>query len=332
MFSSDDGDIKAKRYRKENFCKLTKKKPQAKLFWHKSGYILKSDCGIFTNGTVSVDLFDKNGNKIPNFTLYIENSKDNIHVDLFSILEKRIKIGVENFFSAFTLSFDKRNTQDYQDILHIFLAGNSSKSPILHKCFKEAFIEFTRRVSDGKESDPRKYLKIYYPLGTPQADQIQKKKNHADYQAEKNNVMRPTGKTGVAYGLIMGRPGGSIKVIPAVKHDEEIRFRYYVGRKKRKYFKIYMDRNIPYNKWVEFIDASENEFEIYFSDLPESASGEYAIGKVSKKYCKIEHTDPDANIYIRAVKPSEIEYAVAKNSSDIEKGNVIGKIYTLKLS
>lgn len=307
-----------------------------KPYVHESGYVLASRPEMFQSGNIKVDLFDKNGEKHPNFSLDIINKNENINVDIFKILENRIQRGVNNFFEALKLSFENRKDDKIfkQNDVHIFLAGNSAKSPILHKCFNETMVKYSKELLHDEtgfvpaDTDEENFFHLYYPLGTPQADAFKAAKYLDD---DLNDIMRPTGKTGVAYGLIEGRDGGTIKVIPAKSQNEEIRFRYFVGRARRKKFKVYLDRNTEYGKWVRFIDAGVAEFEVYYSDLPESANGSYSIENVRRKYCKIEQTDPDADIYIRAVKPSVLEYAVAKSDDEIEKGNFIGAKYTLEL-
>lgn len=307
-----------------------------KPYVHESGYVLASRPEMFQTGNIKVALFDKNGKKHENFSLDIINNNENINVDIFKILENRIQRGVNNFFEALKLSFENRKGDKIfkQNDVHIFLAGNSAKSPILHKCFNETMTRYSKELLHdetdfvSEDADEENFFHLYYPLGTPQADAFMAAKHLDDNM---NDIMRPTGKTGVAYGLIEGRDGGTIKVIPAKSQNEEIRFRYFVGRARKKKFKVYLDRNTEYGKWVRFIDAGVAEFEVYYSDLPESANGSYSIENVRRKYCKIEQTNPDADIYIRAVKPSVLEYAAAMSDDEIEKGNFIGSKYTLEL-
>ncbi|MDD6488482.1 MAG: molecular chaperone DnaK [Clostridia bacterium] len=307
-------------YKDKNNTQAQKnEKTSTKYYTHESGYILKNGQEIFQSGKIMVDLFDKNGKRHPGVALDIVNKSSNINVDIFGILERRIQKGVNNFFEALKLSFDNR-ISDGQDNIHIFLAGNSSKSPILHKCFINTMKLHSDKISDGREKNPAKYFKLYYPLGTPEAIKIQKE-NKVD--VDLNDVMMPTGKTGVAYGLIEGRTGGNIKVISSIPAGKEIRFNYYVGRAKRGAFKVILDRNIEYGKWVKFIDAGLDEFELYYSDLPESASGSYSVENMKKKIRMIDYTDDEADIYIRAVAPSKIEYSVAKSPEDAQNGKFL---------
>ena len=47
----------------------------------------------------------------------------------------------------------------------------------------------------------------------------------------------PTGKTGVAFGLVQSRKGGSIKVIDRDMVNDESKFKYFLGMGKKGKFK-----------------------------------------------------------------------------------------------
>ena len=91
-------------------------------------------CNTINDGFVTVDLYDKNGQRQPGQKLYIEKPDENIHVDLYKILEDRIDRGVANFFEALKLTFKGEKSLGAEKI-YIFLAGNSSRSPLVKKCF-----------------------------------------------------------------------------------------------------------------------------------------------------------------------------------------------------
>ena len=79
----------------------------------------------------------------------------------------------------------------------------------------------------------------------------------------------------------------------------------------RRVFKPVIDRNADYHKWIEFIDAAEPDFEIYFTNLPEAATGTMSAEGVSKKLCRLSETHDEAMVYIRILEPSVIEYVTA---------------------
>lgn len=155
---------------------------------------------------------------------------------------------------------------------------------------------------------------LYAPLGTEEANAIQPAKNIMT----NNNIIRPNGKLGVAYGLLACRIGSRIKVESEIKETDEIKFNFFTGFNSRGKFEVVTDRNIKYKEWVEFIDASESDFELYYTDLPEAANNQMSIQGVRKKICKIDETMDDAMVYIRAVEPSVLEYAAAYDEESLK--------------
>lgn len=267
---------------------------------------------IFDTGVIKVNLFDKSGNPKMNYELNVSMEK------LEQIIHDRIEKGVRNFFESLKLTFNSELTKDMESIV-IFLAGNSSKSPIVRELFDKYINDITSELNK-QSSDEKQYFKIYPPLGSDEAVRIQKE-NGIDL--DETDITRPTGKTGVAYGLIEGRNGGVIKVISEKKCDDEIKFNYYIGRNRKKKFKTIIDRDIEYNKWVKFITADAEDFELYYTNLPEATTNSLSIKEISKKNVRIDNVNEEAFVYIRAVEPSVIEYVAATeddiNSADIEK-------------
>ncbi|MDE6834811.1 MAG: hypothetical protein K2J39_11285, partial [Ruminococcus sp.] len=184
--------------------------------------------------------------------------------------------------------------------------------------------EFSQKISDktthilqerNKEVSvsENKVFTLYPPLGTEQADSI---RENMGLNISKS-VTRPTGKTGVAYGLLECRPGSRIKVESEIKETDEIKFNFYIGYSAMGKFEVVTDRDIEYGKWIEFIDASESDFELYFTDLPEASGNQMSINGVSKKICRIDETMDEAMVYIRAVEPSVIEYCASIGEEEL---------------
>lgn len=289
------------------------------------GYIFRNDekCKFpINNGEIQVDLFDKDGKRIQNSKLYIQSKEKNIDINLIEILEKRIERGVSNFFTAIVLAFRNESAKNSGvNGIQIFLAGNSSKSPILRKIF-EKYIEEANKNSDTNAPDGGFYH-LFPPLGTDKAREIQKQRN---VKISNDDLSAPTGKTGVAYGLIAGREGGSIKVISEIKADEQAKFRYNVGVSRRGKFTVKLDRNkVSYGQWIRFIDAGVEDFEIYYTSLPAASKMSVDDQGVYKKRCRLTVTDADKDIYIRCTEnsPEDIEYCVSKNEVPDENTEII---------
>lgn len=272
------------------------------------GYVFRNDADCkfpINNGCITVDLFDKDGNRRAKQTLYIENPKENIHVNLVEILEKRIERGVSNFFTSIAKAFrNEAAVKSEVNEIQIFLAGNSSKSPILSKLF-QAYIQ---NEEGGKE-----YYHLFPPLGTKEAFAIQRERGIAVHEED---ITAPTSKTGVAYGLIAGREGGKIKVISEIKADAQAKFRYNIGVEKRGKFKMVLDRTlVDYGQWVLLTDAGVEDFEIYYTSQPNAAKMAISETGIYKKRCRLPYVDEDADVYIRCVEdsPEELEYCISKD-------------------
>lgn len=272
------------------------------------GYVFRNDADCkfpIDNGCITVSLFDKDGNRKSNQKLYIENPKENIHVNLVEILEKRIERGVSNFFTSIAKAFrNEAAVKSEVNEIQIFLAGNSSKSPILSKLF-QAYIQ---NEEGGKE-----YYHLFPPLGTKEAFAIQRERGIAVHEED---ITAPTGKTGVAYGLIAGREGGKIKVISEIKADAQTKFRYNIGVEKRGKFKMILDRTlVDYGQWVLLTDAGVEDFEIYYTSQPNAAKMAISETGIYKKRCRLPYVDEDADVYIRCVEdsPEELEYCISKD-------------------
>lgn len=288
-----------------------------------NGYIFKNTekCRFPINdGTFSVDLFDKDGCRKSGQKLYVENQEKGINLNLTEILEKRIERGVSNFFTSVSLAFRNESAEkNGVNGIQIFLAGNSSKSPVLRRIFNE-YIQ--KANSEYKEKNSGSYFNLFPPLGTKESFEIQRDLGVA---ADENDITAPTGKTGVAYGLIAGRDGGKIKVISEVKADGQTKFRYNVGVSKRGKFRIILDRNkVDYGQWVCFIDAGIEDFEIYYTSLPNAAKMSVEETGIYIKRCRLPFTDENADVYIRCVEdsPEDIEYCVSASEQPPEDTEV----------
>ena len=272
------------------------------------GYVFRNDADCkfpINDGCVTVSLFDKDGNRKSDQKLYIENPKENIHVNLVEILEKRIERGVSNFFTSIAKAFrNEAAVKSEVNEIQIFLAGNSSKSPILSKLFQS----YIQNEEGGKE-----YYHLFPPLGTKEAFAIQRERGIAVHEED---ITAPTGKTGVAYGLIAGREGGKIKVISEIKADAQAKFRYNIGVEKRGKFKMVLDRTlVDYGQWVLLTDAGVEDFEIYYTSQPNAAKMAISETGIYKKRCRLPYVDEDADVYIRCVEdsPEELEYCISKD-------------------
>lgn len=267
---------------------------------------------------------------------------------LENIIKAQIESGVQNFFTAFRKAFKDKNIKLP---VHIFLAGNSSKSPVVKELFEkyikqeEAAIAETILVNDGKSKSTDKCFVLHLPLGAAykiEAQEVKRqslrdiKRNQliADMNgsgrefAEKTGDEKPvnldmdfdkihTGKTGVVFGLLRSRKGARDVKIVNKNNDanNEVQFRYLLGvSDHNENFKPVIGWGVGYNKWEKFTWADEEDFDLFYTSEPKALEGNLPAAKVSRVFCSIDSDEvsEDANIYIRKTAPDKIQYTVAE--------------------
>ena len=274
-----------------------------------------------------------------------------LHIDVKKLertLEARIRRGVDNFFQAMATAFKGRDVRQ----IHIFLAGNSCKAPMVRKLFDEyiarqinALHQMTserpaeksdaaakKPEANGKLSAQRKdapFL-LYLPLGMEDAEK-EKKILHDGFDRLR------TGKTGVAFGLLRCRKGGKdVKIINKnVDEHDELLFPYFLGSlNERGCFKVDIDARVDYGVWTYFTYADEDEFELYYTQEPRALKGHMKAAEVRMVRCMIDaddvNDDDEVGVYIRKRSPNTIEYTVASEKSLAAK-TYKGTIYTVRL-
>lgn len=272
---------------------MTQLKEILRLVWEKTENYEEA----FQDGEITVNLYDLKGEQRENIVL-----KTTVE-ELNKILTKRIEEGVSNFFFGMIKALNTPEKEVNINKIHIILAGNSSKSKILQDIMEEHTITYCDILNNGDDD----VFEIFPPLGTEQSNDFLTKKGIKINSA----LESPTCKTGVAFGLVKSRQGGRTRVVTNDGLSDEIKFPYYIGKARRGKFHHIIEPSLDYEVWTKFIDASEEKFTIYYSKTPSAISGATAIQDVERKLCKITEINPNANIYIRTISPSVIEYVVA---------------------
>lgn len=259
-------------------------------------------------------LFSAEGEYRPNLSLTADTTK------LEKILRDRIEKGVRQFFNALKETFSEKyfvKTAKVEKI-NIFLAGNSSKSPILKEVFERNINEWSKKILKDS-SEKEELFKLYPPLGSDEAKKIQKENKIFEDELE-----APTGKTGVAWGLIEGRKGGRIEIKEEITYETEAKFAYYLGISVRKKFKTKIARDADYNKWYKFIPALKAKFEINYTSLPEATNGKLSEkdDSVMRKRLEIDKCGDNLFVYIRLKARDTIEYALGDIDGKIDKDTI----------
>ncbi len=296
-------------------------------------YSIDSDIRLQDDEVIlKVDLFDKEGIDHANEPIAVSRS------EIASFIEEKIREGVKNFFAALLLSY-RNDKVKKPTTVNILLAGNSCKSPIVKKVFEEQIDEQRNNIKEDLniQGEVGKLFEIFPPLGTPDA---YRKMEERGISYTKDDFERPTGKTGVAFGLIQCRDGGSIERISNADVSSEIPFQFFIGWRTKRKFEIFRGSNKPtkylgkpdYDEWYRFIEADASTFYLYYTTLPECVNGNLNIegnAAVKRLKCAIDVIDENANVYIRATGPHTIQYTVS-SGDDVEKCRK-GEIYTKEL-
>ncbi|MBR3746591.1 MAG: hypothetical protein IKN27_06485 [Selenomonadaceae bacterium] len=255
-------------------------------------------------------------------------------VDLRKILSDRISQGIDSFFLSLRDAFDKVSGGSDNGVatlsevkeIAIFLAGNSTKAALVKKLFEEYTDAETGKAREllgfGKTQEMPRF-KIYPPLGTADADEIQKTRG---VEVDTKNFERPTGKTGVAFGLLRCRDGSTIRVVDISSEGvdkKQVPFRFYLGRRQHGKFKIVIDKATKLGTWKKFIGAKLGVFDLLYTDSAIAATNN-APDSVAKRLTIRFDADPEADVYIRPVESNKICYAVSKGEPPVEmEGTVL---------
>ncbi|MBR3498509.1 MAG: hypothetical protein IKO05_05895 [Selenomonadaceae bacterium] len=159
-------------------------------------------------------------------------------------------------------------------------------------------------------------FKIYPALGTEAAHEIQRARGIE----VRTDLTAPTGKTGVAYGLLLSRAGGLVQTKHITPDSSKTPFSCYVGRNRKRKFKTVIDRATKFDVWYPFIDAGDS-FDIFYTNLPEAVSNQMSIQKAKRITVNVDAPDEDATVFIRAVKSNVIEYQIARSEDELSDEN-----------
>ena len=223
--------------------------------------------------------------------------------ELKNLIREKIDKGINNFFIKLEDAFKDEDAKE----INIFLAGNSCKHPFVN----EIFAEYQEKMKD----------KIKLNLYDLKAIEGLKEKD--------STKVMPTGKTGVAYGLIYSRKGGRIKVTNRDEKENmanEVNFKFYIGNNKRDLFNTVLSPNSKYEKFEYFGKVTSDTFEIYYTTLPEAQTGKMEIDRTNVKRISLNEEydeDEEYRIYIKAVTPDKISYAIVKKEEDIETKEIL---------
>ncbi|MCI9105722.1 MAG: hypothetical protein HFG57_07155 [Lachnospiraceae bacterium] len=256
---------------------------------------------------IEIQMYDFNGKPVPNCRFNIDTQQ------LLELIKQRIQRGVDAFFKCIEKSIlGNRAAKFASEKIYIFLAGNSCKSVFVKEIFQNTIKEYNKGYGEIISKEQDRFVLID-PL----------KSIETDYQ------YIPNAKTSVAYGLVKSRPGGKIYVRKNYETDsnEETRFKYYLGSDRRSCFVCKLapmiknesnENQTSYNVWHKFQGAGMGVARIYYTEDPraDSKAEDLAIDNIPFHEILFD-AEEDKYLFIRAIRPSVIEYAIANSVEEI---------------
>ncbi|WP_120890101.1 hypothetical protein [Helicobacter pylori] len=204
-------------------------------------------------------LFDRNG---------VETDCD-LQVDckeLLNLLKGKIDEGVANFFAGFSKVMAE-NIDDQCRAFHIFLGGNASRSVLIKQAFENAKEKQLKDYQQKTSKNDFKFI-IYEPLGTEASDKQILELTGEDV-SNMPAYLKPTCKTGVAFGLLESRDKAKGIEMPSISSNPVFKYDLGIEIEGKFHAKIHRDSLKP-NEYQIFQTKEEwggfDELEIRYSD------------------------------------------------------------------
>lgn len=186
--------------------------------------------------------------------------------EILSLLKGKIDDGVANFFAGFSKVMAE-NIDDECRAFHIFLGGNASRSVLVKQAFENAKEKQLKDYQQKTSKDDFKFI-IYEPLGTEKSDKQILELTGEDV-SNTPAYLKPTCKTGVAFGLLESRPKAGGIEMPSISSNPVFKYDLGIEREGKFHAKIHRDSLKP-NEYQIFQTKEEwggfDELEIRYSD------------------------------------------------------------------
>ncbi|WQR89180.1 hypothetical protein JYQ86_00295 [Helicobacter pylori] len=186
--------------------------------------------------------------------------------ELLNLLKGKIEEGVANFFAGFSKVMAE-NIDDQCRAFHIFLGGNASRSVLVKQAFENAKEKQLKDYQQKTSKDDFKFI-IYEPLGTEKSDKQILELTGEDV-SNTPAYLKPTCKTGVAFGLLESRNKTQGIEMPSISSNPVFKYDLGIEIEGKFHAKIHRDSLKP-NEYQIFQTKEEwggfDELEIRYSD------------------------------------------------------------------
>ncbi len=186
--------------------------------------------------------------------------------EILSLLKDKIDDGVANFFAGFSKVMAE-NIDDQCRAFHIFLGGNASRSVLVKQAFENAKEKQLKDYQQKTSKDDFTFI-LYEPLGTEKSDKQILELTGEDV-SKIPPYLKPTCKTGVAFGLLESRDKAKGIERPSISSNPVFKYDLGIEIEGKFHAKIHRDSLKP-NEYQIFQTKEEwggfDELEIRYSD------------------------------------------------------------------
>ncbi|MDU9790913.1 hypothetical protein [Helicobacter pylori] len=263
-----------------------------------------------------ITLFDRNGKDIPEIELKID------YKELLNLLKSKIDDGVKNFFAGFSKVMAE-NIDNQCRAFHIFLGGNASKSVLVKQAFENAKEKELKAYKQRTSKDDFTFI-LYEPLGTEASDKQILELTGKDAFEAWGGYVKPTCKTGVAFGLLESRNKPNGIEMPSI--DSNPVFKYDLGVEKEGNFHIRISRDsLKPNEYQIFQTKEEwggfDGLEIRYSDKPIANTNTLSIYDTQRIFIALEEHE-EVDVKVCCVDSQSIKVGLFKDGQLIYESEV----------
>ncbi len=263
-----------------------------------------------------ITLFDRNGKDIPEIELKID------YKELLNLLKSKIDDGVKNFFAGFSKVMAE-NIDNQCRAFHIFLGGNASKSVLVKQAFENAKEEQLKAYKQRTSKDDFAFI-IYEPLGTEESDKQILELTGKDAFEVWGGYVKPTCKTGVAFGLLGSRNKPNGIEMPSI--DSNPVFKYDLGVEKEGNFHAKISRDsLKPNEYQIFQTKEEwggfDGLEIRYSDKALANTNTLSIHDTQLIFIALEEHE-EVDVKVCCVDSQSIKVGLFKDDQLIYESEV----------
>ncbi len=263
-----------------------------------------------------ITLFDRNGKDIPEIELKID------YKELLNLLKSKIDDGVKNFFAGFSKVMAE-NIDNQCRAFHIFLGGNASKSVLVKQAFENAKEKELKAYKQRTSKDDFTFI-LYEPLGTEASDKQILELTGEDAFETWGGYVKPTCKTGVAFGLLESRSKPNGIEMPSI--DSNPVFKYDLGVEKEGKFHTRISRDsLKTNEYQIFQTKEEwggfDGLEIRYSDKALANTNTLSIYDTQRIFIALEEHE-EVDVKVCCVDSQSIKVGLFKDDQLIYESEV----------